>query len=245
VAGHVNGVARLYRTTNGGGGWTMVTATGLPTAVINDLHWVDAQVGLAAFLAQGIYRTTDGGASWVHVSSVGATDINFRDSVNGFASSTYWNPKAQQTSDAGLTWSVLDPPVTDPTFVLPTADGFVMGAFDTCILHATDSEPAAVEPSHARAASLLLHAPRPNPGVGVITLAWTSLESLPVSITLHSADGRLVRRLDGGRGGTGDHEARWDGLDDAGRPAASGAYFARASDGHTTATQRFVYLRND
>lgn len=244
VAGHVNGVVRLYRTTNGGSGWTAVAANGVP-AVMNDIRWLDAQVGLAALLAHGIYRTTDGGVSWSQVSTIGATDLNFRDSMNGFASSSYWNPKAQQTNDAGLTWTVLTPPITDPTFVLPTAEGFVMGAFDTCILHAANSDPSAVEPSNRSAARLFLHAPRPNPGLGVITLAWTSLESLPVSITVHSADGRLVRRLDGGRAGAGDHEARWDGLDDAGRPAPSGAYFARASDGHTTATQRFVYLRND
>ena len=244
VAGHVNGVAGLYRTINGGGGWTVVTATGLPTAVINDLHWVDAQVCLAAFLAHGIYRTTDGGASWLQVSSVGATDLNFRDSVDGFASSSYWNPKAQQTNDAGLAWNVLTPPVTDPTYVFPTAEGFVMGAFDTCILHATDADPSSVEPSHPRAARLFLHAPRPNPGVGTITLTWTSLESLPVSITVHSADGRLVKRLDAGRTHAGDQEARWDGLDEAGRPAPSGAYFARVSDGRDIVSQRFVYLRN-
>lgn len=55
----------------------------------------------------------------------------------------------------------------------------------------------------------------------------------------------IIEPLREGDAEAGDHETRWDGLDDLGRPAPSGAYFARASDGRIAATQRFVYLRKD
>ena len=61
----------------------------------------------------------------------------------------------------------------------------------------------------------------------------------PLSLTVHSASGRLVRRLTG----TGP-VVMWDGTDDSGQPAAAGIYFARQASGveHTASTVTKVVI---
>jgi len=48
-----------------------------------------------------------------------------------------------------------------------------------------------------------------------------------VTLTIHDAGGRLVRRLLDGPVAPGIHEIRWDARDETGALAASGVYFIR------------------
>ncbi len=71
--------------------------------------------------------------------------------------------------------------------------------------------------------------PNPMQGLGRVRF------SLPVALaggervrlTVHGLDGRRVRTLLDDRLGAGEHEARWDGRDDAGHLLATGLYFTR------------------
>jgi flagellar hook assembly protein FlgD len=65
----------------------------------------------------------------------------------------------------------------------------------------------------------------------------------PVSLEVYDAAGHLVRRLVDGVRGVGSHTATWDGRDDAGNIAGSGAYFYRLRAGMVTETRKMVLLK--
>jgi hypothetical protein len=69
----------------------------------------------------------------------------------------------------------------------------------------------------------------PNPFNSGTTLRFTlsGEGAVEVELTVYDLLGRRVRTLLQGQLGGGVHTARWDGRDEAGRPASSGLYFAR------------------
>jgi flagellar hook assembly protein FlgD len=55
--------------------------------------------------------------------------------------------------------------------------------------------------------------------------------------------GSLVRRLVDQTMSAGTHSTRWNGVDDAGRPASSGIYFVRMIAGSHTEVRKIVMLK--
>ncbi len=76
-------------------------------------------------------------------------------------------------------------------------------------------------------ARLTLSPAAPNPFNPSTTLAFATPREGPATLRLYDVRGLLVRTLHDGVLPAGWHLLRWDGLDDAGRQAASGVYFAR------------------
>lgn len=74
---------------------------------------------------------------------------------------------------------------------------------------------------------LALHGNRPNPFNPATTIPFELSRRGRARLTVHDAAGRLVRTLLDAERDAGPHEARWDGADDFGRPAASGVYLCR------------------
>lgn len=83
----------------------------------------------------------------------------------------------------------------------------------------------------------------PVPSRGLTTFSYALPEAGPASVTVHDAQGRLVRALSEGPESAGSHEAVWDGLDAAGAPAASGVYFIRVVWNGQTRAARAVLAR--
>jgi hypothetical protein len=83
-------------------------------------------------------------------------------------------------------------------------------------------------------------AARAQPGPEPV-LEWSAPPGGPASLALYDVRGRRVRRLYEGPGAV---LARtpWDGLDDSGRPAPSGIYFARLVSGGETVSAHLVRL---
>lgn len=69
--------------------------------------------------------------------------------------------------------------------------------------------------------------PRPNPFNPRTTLQLKLERAGFVEVSIHDARGRRVRTLLAESRDAGEHPLRFDGLDDDGRPLASGVYFAR------------------
>jgi hypothetical protein len=65
----------------------------------------------------------------------------------------------------------------------------------------------------------------------------------PFHAAVYSVDGRRVRALAAGVAAAGVHDLVWDGRDDAGAPAASGAYVVRLQSPAGEVTQRLVRVR--
>ena len=82
----------------------------------------------------------------------------------------------------------------------------------------------------------------PNPFNGRVALRLDGMADGPVTMTVHDAAGRMVRRLEVVSTGNG-RTATWDGRDGRGRVLPSGAYFARARQGGLVLTQRLTYLK--
>jgi hypothetical protein len=87
------------------------------------------------------------------------------------------------------------------------------------------SHVAAPEAPPAAACRLLPAAPNPfNPAT---TVAFTVDRTRELTVSVHDARGRRVAELARGVFPPGRHEATWRGLDDDGRPVASGVYLVR------------------
>lgn len=66
----------------------------------------------------------------------------------------------------------------------------------------------------------------PNPFNPRVVLSWTQPRAGEARLRILDVRGRVVRHLDAGPRSAGGHEMVWDGVDDAGRLVASGAYHA-------------------
>jgi hypothetical protein len=82
----------------------------------------------------------------------------------------------------------------------------------------------------------------PNPTRGQTSIRFAAPGEPAPTVEIYSLAGRLLRRLDVGADGSG-AAVVWDGRDDAGRPAASGVYFARLVAGRLSDVEKIVLLR--
>ncbi|HEY6196930.1 MAG TPA: expansin EXLX1 family cellulose-binding protein [Candidatus Eisenbacteria bacterium] len=111
-------------------------------------------------------------------------------------------------------------------------------------LHAGDAQFPACDAADAPGArlprALALHLPAPNPFRRSTVLVFDVPREGDVILRLYDASGRRVRTLVREHLAAGRHEAAWQGLDDAGRPLASGVYFCRLSAGSAVDQKRIV-----
>lgn len=97
------------------------------------------------------------------------------------------------------------------------------GAVDTCRV-TIDCGALSVE---GGVAALSFARPQPNPSTGRTVFTYGLPRETRVRLAIHAADGRRVRMLREGTTGAGLHAVSWDGLDDDGRRAPPGVYWAR------------------
>ena len=88
----------------------------------------------------------------------------------------------------------------------------------------------------------------PNPFNPETWIPYQLAKSASITVSIHSADGTLVRRLTLGNRSAGIYQshsraAYWDGRNEVGEPIASGIYFYTLSAGDFTATRKMVILK--
>ena len=64
-----------------------------------------------------------------------------------------------------------------------------------------------------------------------------------VSVVVYDLEGREIATLFTGILGVGRYQARWDGMDHAGRIMASGAYFCKLQIENWSVTKRLIFIR--
>jgi hypothetical protein len=88
-----------------------------------------------------------------------------------------------------------------------------------------------------------LGSPYPNPGDRATVVPFYLASGGRVRLKVYDVAGRLVRVLLDERLSRGQHEVRWDGRGEDGRPVGSGVYFYRLRAGGATMVQKTVILR--
>lgn len=88
-----------------------------------------------------------------------------------------------------------------------------------------------------------LNAAWPNPSFGPVSLRFRLAQPDDVALEVLDVAGRRVAVLRDGPAPAGEHTARWDGRDAAGREAPPGLYLARLRVGREFFTARFVRVR--
>ena len=83
----------------------------------------------------------------------------------------------------------------------------------------------------------------PNPTNPATTVSFRLGDPEDVGLEVYDLRGRLVARLAEGILAAGDHQARWDGTDVAGRRVPSGTYVLRLRTGSAIQTQRLTLVR--
>lgn len=84
--------------------------------------------------------------------------------------------------------------------------------------------------------------PTPNPSRADVSLRFTLAAPSDVRLTIHDAQGRLVRDVAHGAHGAGTHHLSWNGADASGTRVPPGLYFARFEAGGAVRRQRLVVL---
>jgi len=92
-------------------------------------------------------------------------------------------------------------------------------------------------------AVLTMLSPRPVPFRDGVTLRYGLPRPGGLDLAVYSVSGRRIATLERGEFEPGVYEAAWDGRDEAGRPAASGVYFALLRWERLKAVQRLVLTR--
>ena len=88
----------------------------------------------------------------------------------------------------------------------------------------------------------------PNPFNPETWIPYQLAQSADVSISIYTAGGKLVRRLDFGHQSVGIYDSRsraayWDGKNALGEPVASGVYFYTLTAGDFTATRKMLIMK--
>ena len=128
-----------------------------------------------------------------------------------------------------------------PTLTRAYNDGLFVQPLVTIDALVQISDASSTVPPAPRAGPWLRAAPNPfNPQtVFIFALDETAAGELRV----YGLDGRLLRTLAAGLFAAGEHTARWDGTDDAGRSLAAGVYLARLHTGTGAVSTRVCLVR--
>ena len=111
------------------------------------------------------------------------------------------------------------------------------GAVDVPFMASTDVDASFLP----KVTELLLAAPNPfNPRV---MFRYRLSSGGEIDLSIYSADGRLVRVLESGPRGAGEHAVAWDGTDRSGRTVGSGQYFVRLRASGSEFVRRVTLLK--
>jgi hypothetical protein len=121
------------------------------------------------------------------------------------------------------------------------SDGYVEGwgwAVDDVAVESSGTTAAGDAP-----AALALGQNHPNPFNPQTTISFDLPRESRVRLEVYDLRGRLRRTLADGHRTAGTHRVVWDGRDDRGAPAASGAYFYRLQTGDRTLSRKMLLVR--
>lgn len=188
-----------------------------------------------------VLKTTDAGLTWTELTIPGSTDLQGLGFVTENVGWASGRGMTSVTTDGGQTWAPLglDGYINRFEFFGDTL-GYAMGHR----IYRLDrpGDPVAAEDA-APAEAFAITATYPNPFADAATIRYRVATPTEVEVQVYDLLGRRVATLARGYRPVGEHEAAWDGTDEAGRALASGVYLVRITAGDRAVTRRLVLLR--
>jgi len=236
--------ARVLSTTDGGANWTVRHTGSRAGEWCWKISFPTPSVGYVSLERIGglgfLLKTTDGGATWSELEFVAANEqgIGFATEtlgwIGGAANPTY------VTTDGGATWQVDGFGANVNRFrMVSETFGYAVG--QTVYRY---SDPLAVEAGTTRVAGAFELLPgTPNPFASATVLRFSLARDAFARLSVVDVAGRRVRLLTEGRRAAGEHRIAWDGLDQVGRPVASGVYYSVLDVQGRRQTGRVVRVR--
>ena len=83
----------------------------------------------------------------------------------------------------------------------------------------------------------------PNPFNPSTTIAFSTITTREVELSLYNLKGQKVRNLFQGKLNSGEHKLIWDGKDNNGRTVSSGIYFAKIQAGSSTQIRKMLLMK--
>lgn len=181
---------KIRRTTNGGASWSTISSG--VTDNLYDIFFVDANTGFIAGANGKILKTINGGLSW-SILTTGITgwfySICFKNTLEGYAGGA--QGILYKTVDGGTTWQsvvsgvssvkeIQDIVYHNNRFIAVTTQGNII----------TDVNNLGVNDHTTNEAELIVY---PNPASHVFTVDFTNTESGPVTVTISTINGAVVK----------------------------------------------------
>ena len=223
----------------------LATSNGVWRSVDNGTNWTSISIGLTALFITALIIDPRNGylyAATKQPVAASQTDVGRELSINQAASV---DGGIFVSTDNGDTWSPVNAGLTNPdieTIHFSPAGQFFAGTVGGGMV--TTSTPTdlgdhpAVVPTDHR---LLQNYPNPfNPSTAI---AYTLPRAEYVELTIFNTLGQTVITLSPGMQNAGSYTVKWDGLNEAGNPVASGVYFYRLQAGPEASTKSMVLMR--
>ena len=80
-------------------------------------------------------------------------------------------------------------------------------------------------------------------GIGEVSITFRLSAVSEVRLRVFDATGRLVKGMSSGTLPAGEHNLKWNGISDAGKPAGQGVYFYSLDAGKANFAGRWILLR--
>lgn len=133
--------------------------------------------------------------------------------------------------------------ITLASDVVPTWNEIDAVAIDVDSLLVPVPPAVASAPALRAPSGVTLAEARPSPFESSTTLAFKLVRGEAIRLALYDTRGARVRTLARGDFAAGEHEVRWNGDDDSGRPSPPGMYFVRLEAGSAATSRRVLRLR--
>lgn len=192
----------------------------------SERHWLHVDL-------RGVQSNRSGVGAKVFVTSGGKTRMREVGGESGFRS------QMSITAEFGLgSATVADLiRVEWPSGIVQTLGGIPADQRILIIEHAPTAVAEAADPGPA---AITLRGGAPNPFRDASSISYSLPAAATVELRVLDVRGRLVRIVESGIRGAGQHRAEWDGRDRTGRPAAPGLYFAELRAGGQSVTRKLV-----
>jgi len=222
---YAGGYEGVFKTTDNGTTWTLMSDTLLLDVVDIAVHPIDTDIILAV-TRFGVYKSTDAGYVWEHIGSslvngVVIDHLNPDQVYIATDSGVY-----QGTLDGG--WTIMYQGLDDSliTSIAINPDNYLFCGTDASAVFRWDLGTGIQE---YRTTSLSGITVFPNPARGNATFVYHVPHESAVHVALYDVQGRMICTLYDGGLSAGTHSVFWNGRDLHGKTVTPGVYFCRVS----------------